>query len=313
MRPSPRLKRTERETFARSKSMLDLTNNVESKIHIGTCAWSHEEWRGPFYPPHLPHNKWLEHYSARFRAVEVDSTFYHTPSASTVEHWLERTPEDFIFTCKMPREITHDLKLRNFTQPLDHFLRGIEPLRPKLGCIVVQLPPYFHPAQDSASLRTFVRALPADFHFAIEFRQHEWNVPRTMHLLQENGVSWVWSDVTSVAEQNSGAFEFLPLTTGFIYVRLLGDPATKYGPDGSRLHRNDRKLWSRAGSLENWALKIRRHLGEVDGAFVFVGNHFEGFSPETCARMGELLGCPVAEDTPGELALAGRQRQLDLL
>jgi uncharacterized protein YecE (DUF72 family) len=96
-------------------------------------------------------------------------------------------------------------------------------------------------------------------------------------------------------------------------VRLLGDPATKYGPDGSRLHRNDRKLWSRAGSLENWALKIRRHLGEVDGAFVFVGNHFEGFSPETCARMGELLGCPVAEDTPGELALAGRQRQLDLL
>jgi uncharacterized protein YecE (DUF72 family) len=293
--------------------MLDSSQNVESKLHIGTCAWSCEDWKGGFYPRQLAHNKWLQHYAARLHAVEVDSTFYHTPSPATVEHWLEATPDDFLFTCRLPREITHDLKLRDFGQPLGHFLDGIEPLRPKLGCVLVQLPPWFQPHSDEAALRAFVRALPADFRFAIEFRHHEWNVPRVKHLLEEHSVCWVWSDVSPVAEQQRAAFEYLPLTAGFIYVRLLGDPATKYASDGTRLNRYDRPAWSRAASLENWAVKIRRHLGEVGAAFVFAGNHFEGFAPQTCENIAALLDVRLPGGVELETAVASRTRQLDLL
>jgi uncharacterized protein YecE (DUF72 family) len=290
-----------------------LSYSVESKIHIGTCAWSCEDWRGPFYPHQLPHNKWLGHYSSRLPAVEIDSTFYHTPSVATVEHWLEATPDDFLFTCKLPREITHDLKLRDFGYPLDHFLNGIEPLRPKLGCILVQLPPYFQPGHDEAALRAFVRALPSDYRFAVEFRHHTWHVPRVKHLLEEHSVCWVWSDATPVEGQERAAFEYLPLTTDFIYVRLLGDLATKYAPDGTRLHRYERAAWSRAASMENWALKISRHIEEVGAAFVFAGNHFEGFAPESCLRIASLLDCPLPDDNSESPAAANRVRQLDLL
>jgi uncharacterized protein YecE (DUF72 family) len=291
-----------------------LNRCVEPKLHAGTCAWSCEEWRGPFYPPHLAHNRWLSFYSRHLPAVEVDSTFYHTPSPATVEHWLEGTPDDFVFTCKVPREITHDMKLRDFAQPMAHFLAALEPLRPKLGCILVQLPPYFQPARDEAALRAFVRGLPEGFRFAFEFRHPAWHVPRVVRLLQDHGICWAWTDLTSVEDQERGALEFLPLTAGFVYVRLLGDPSTQYAPDGTRIHRYDRMLWPRTVSLENWSLKIRRHLPDLAAAYVFAGNHFEGFAPETAVRITALFGHVPHRDTGEEPpAESHRLLQPDLL
>ena len=78
----------------------------QHKIRIGACAWSFDDWRGAFYPPQLPHSRWLEFYARHFSAVEVDSTFYHTPGAHAVAHWLDQTPDAFCFVCKAPREVT---------------------------------------------------------------------------------------------------------------------------------------------------------------------------------------------------------------
>ncbi|HEX8897428.1 MAG TPA: DUF72 domain-containing protein, partial [Chthoniobacterales bacterium] len=63
--------------------------SAQQKIRLGTCAWSFEEWRGNFYPADLPPARWLEFYARYFPAVEIDSTFYHTPTEATIRRWVE--------------------------------------------------------------------------------------------------------------------------------------------------------------------------------------------------------------------------------
>ncbi len=263
------------------------------KIKIGTCAWSFDDWRGVFYPEHLAPTARLAFYARHFGAVEVDSTFYAAPAPRVALHWYEITPPDFTFTCKLPREITHERRLRDCADLLDAFVRSLEPLGEKLACVLVQLPPSFRPRQDEQALRAFVRGLPARVRFAIEFRHHEWHLPRVLRLLEEHRVGWVWTDVTPLDHQAEGAFEFLPQTTGFIYLRLLGDLEKKYAGDGRTLHTYRELQWPRDASLENWATRLRQRLADSSPLLVAVNNHFEGFAPQTAHRLAALLDLPV--------------------
>ena len=285
-------------------------------VRLGTCAWSFDDWRGAFYPEGLASNQRLAFYARHFRAVEIDSTFYAAPSVQTARHWHESTPDDFLFTCKVPREITHVRKLRGSTELLASFLAGIAPLEPKLGCVLIQLPPWFNVRQDERALREFIGALPRGVRFAVEFRDPGWHLPRIAHLLEEHHVCWVWNDVTSLERQDEGAFGFFPQTSDFLYVRLIGDLATKGRRDGGRVFRYRRLLWPRESSLESWALKVRQQLGGVRQAFIGVNNHFEGFAPATCQRIGEWLDLPVRlpsrDETHPAPAAGGRQLELQL-
>ncbi len=137
---------------------------------------------------------------------------------------------------------------------------------------------------------SFSRGLPRDFRFAIEFRHAGWHRPQFIHLLEKNHICWAWADTTPLNERNLAPFEFLPLTTDFLYLRLLGDYATKYDVDGEHVHRYEKLLWKREAAIESWSLKIERHLSEVRNVWAFVSNHFEGFAPETCQRLARRLG-----------------------
>ena len=281
-----------------------------AKIKIGTCAWSFDDWRGVFYPEHLPAGGWLAFYAQQFPAVEVDSTFYHAPEPHVSEHWREVTPEDFIFSPKLPRDLTHERKLRDCAGPLAEFLAGLEPLRAKLGCVLVQLPPYFTPRHDEHALRDFVRHLPRDVRFAIEFRDPAWHLPRVTHLLAEQGVCWAWTDTTDRDHADEGAFEFFPRTADFIYVRLLGDLETKYHADGGPVFHYRKRRWPREASLESWAEKIRATLPEVAHAFVQVSNHFEGCAPDSARRIAEKLGVPLPPPQTETAARSDPQMEL---
>ncbi len=266
---------------------------TQQKIKIGTCAWSYDDWRAAFYPPHLPQNQWLEFYARHFSAVEVDSTFYHAPGAKAVAHWIAQTPEHFHFSCKMPREITHELRLRDCEEQLRAFLENLEPLRSKLGCILIQLPPNFRPKENEKALKQFFTMLPSDFRFAVEFRHDDWHLPRIVHSLEDHGICWAWTDTSNLREQNRGPFEPLPQTANFLYVRLLGDLATKYNSERKKIHRYRSLQWPRDSSLESWAIKIQKHVAEAGHVFLNCSNHFEGFAPLTCQRIGHLLGIPI--------------------
>ena len=185
-------------------------------------------------------------------------------------------------------------RLRDCGPELTDFLRALEPLAPKLQVILIQLPPSFAPKEGPAVLRNFLEQLPSDFRFAIEFRHPGWHRPHVMRLLEKHRVCWVWADTSPLNERNLAPFEFLPLTTDFLYLRLLGDAPTKYDGDGRRVHRYGKLLWKREAALESWALRIERHLDEMRSVWAFVNNHYEGFAPETCQRLAQRLGfdCP---------------------
>lgn len=286
--------------------------NQQQKIRIGACAWTFEDWKGAFYPEDLPQSRWLEHYARFFPAVEVDTTFYAAPAEETLLRWMEMTPASFRFSCKLPREITHQCKLRDCSKELTAFLHAIEPLASKLHVILVQLPPSFTPRDGKTALRSFLKQLPRDYRFAIEFRNPGWHRPNIIRLLESFRVCWVWADTSPLNERNLAPFEFLPLTTDFMYLRLLGDYATKYDAEGQQMHRYAKLQWKREAALESWALKLERHLSEVRSAWIFVGNHFEGFAPETAQRVAQRLGFEFALPSEDEKQAASERGQLDL-
>lgn len=285
--------------------------NDQKKIRLGACAWSFDEWRGTFYPSELPASRWLEFYSHYFPAVEVDSTFYSAPAEQTVVRWVESTPANFRFACKLPRAITHACGLRDCSSELTAFLKAIEPLAPKLQVILIQLPPSFAPKGGKEALRSFLEQLPRDFRFAIEFRHAGWHRPEIIRLVEKHRVCWVWADTSPLNERNLAPFEFLPRTTDFLYLRLLGDYVTKYDDGGQPAHRYGKLLWKREAALDSWALRMQRHLDEVRNVWTFANNHFEGFAPESCQRLSERLGFDLPLPAPHEIASAD-PGQLDL-
>ena len=187
-----------------------------------------------------------------FPTVEVDSTFHATPPEDSVRRWAEATPAGFRFTCKLPRQITHICRLRDCAAELNSFLRAIEPLGPKLQVILVQLPPSLTPNDGKQALRKFLVQLPRDFRFAIEFRHAGWHRPQFIHLLEKHRICWVWADTTPLNERNLAPFEFLPCTADFVYLRLLGDYATKY-----------RRRWWPRPSLRKITLETRGSIGKL--------------------------------------------------
>ncbi len=283
----------------------------QQKIRIGSCAWSFDEWNGPLYPPGLPSNRWLEFYARHFPAVEIDSTFYSAPAEATARRWVEMTPANFRFTCKLPRELTHDRRLHDCRPELLAFLHALEPLAAKLQVVLIQLPPSYRAKEERTAFRNFIAQLPGDFRFAVEFRDSSWHQPNIIRLLEKHRVCWVWSDTTPLNERNLAPFEFQPLTTDFLYLRLLGHTVTKYDADGKRIHRYDKLLWKREAALDSWALRIQRHLDEIRSVWTFVNNHYEGFAPATCQRLAERLGFGLSLPSP-ETEPPNERGQLDL-
>jgi uncharacterized protein YecE (DUF72 family) len=285
----------------------------QQKIRIGSCAWTFDDWHGVFYPHDLPESRWLQFYADYFPTVEVDSTFHAIPAENSVRRWAEATPASFRFTCKLPRQITHICRLRDCGTELNSFLRAIEPLGQKLQVILVQLPPSFTPTDGKQALRKFLTQLPRDFRFAVEFRHAGWHRPQFIRLLEKYRICWVWADTTPLNERNLAPFEFLPCTTDFLYLRLLGDYTTKYDLDGGHVHRYEKLLWKREAALESWSLKIHRHLPDVRSVWAFAGNHFEGFAPETCQRLAQRLGFDLALPSQSQQAFSPDTRsQLNL-
>ena len=142
-------------------------------ILIGTQGWNYAAWVGPFYPPGTRASEFLPTYTRAFRVVEVDSTFYAIPDARAVRAWAERTPPDFTFALKMPKEVTHERRLRNADDVVREFLDLARELGPKLGPILLQMGPDFAP-EELPAVEEFVTSLPRDLRFALELRQSRW-------------------------------------------------------------------------------------------------------------------------------------------
>jgi uncharacterized protein YecE (DUF72 family) len=95
-------------------------------ILLGTSAFTANGWEGSFYPLGMQSRDFLSYYATQFATVEVDSTFYGCPSARTVNNWAARTPEDFIFSVKVPQVITHEKALVDCDSEFEEFVKTMD-------------------------------------------------------------------------------------------------------------------------------------------------------------------------------------------
>jgi uncharacterized protein YecE (DUF72 family) len=181
-------------------------------LYAGTSGFAYPSWKPDFYPPKLPAKDFLKHYATRLNAVEINYTFRQLPKGSTLENWIQATPEGFSFACKAHQRITHILRLRE-SEFIEVFFKAIDPLRAtrRLGPVLFQLPPNLK--ADLPALTAFVEKLPQDIRCAFEFRNASWLVDEVYRLLEKHGVGLCLAE--------SEKFEVPEVVTaGFVYVRL---------------------------------------------------------------------------------------------
>jgi uncharacterized protein YecE (DUF72 family) len=159
---------------------------------IGTSGYNYPEWRGSFYPEKFSTAKMLAYYAERFNTVEVNYTFYRIPTPALLEGWAKGTPEDFTFTLKAPRRITHDSKLQRCEELTQVFCKTATTLGAKLGVLLFQLPPTFK--RDDAVLGQFVDLLPEGTRAAFEFRHASWHDEAVFAILRRRNLALCIAD-----------------------------------------------------------------------------------------------------------------------
>src|SRR5260370_26653156 len=125
------------------------------RLFVGVSGFSYASWKGTFYPKDLKSEDFLSFYAGKLNSVEINSSFYAPPSAAMLKSWTGRTGEDFRFSIKSPRLITHTLKLgKGASQAADRLSMTLDLLGGKLRPVLFQLPPFFR--QDLKSLESFL-------------------------------------------------------------------------------------------------------------------------------------------------------------
>ena len=191
------------------------------QVHVGLSGYSYKPWQGEgrFYPAELKQKEFLKFYSGRYDTVEMDGTWYRMPSEEAVQAWLEGSPEDFSFSFKAHRTITHVRRLKPEVQEsLEFMLKRLSPILKagKMSALLVQLPPNLK--RDDERLAAFfenamkaVDGLPV--RYAIEFRHESWNAPEVETILREHSVAWVAAETDETPAQKRD-------TADFVYARL---------------------------------------------------------------------------------------------
>ena len=140
---------------------------MAGRIRIGISGWRYAPWRKVFYPENLTQARELHFASRVLPSIEINGSFYGLQRHTSYARWYEDTPEDFVFSIKAHRYITHILKLRDVEKSIANFLAsGLFHLKEKLGPILWQFPPSFR--FDSELFESFLKLLPHDTQSALE-------------------------------------------------------------------------------------------------------------------------------------------------
>jgi uncharacterized protein YecE (DUF72 family) len=143
------------------------------KWTIGCCGYHYPDWKRMFYPEEIPQQNWFEYYCSHFNTIELNMTYYKFPRLETLTRWKERSPEEFSFTLKAPRHITHSRKFKDARNLLSLFNdMAKEGLGEKLGCLLFQFPSDFE--YDAERLSRLTEMLDASIRNVVEFRHVSW-------------------------------------------------------------------------------------------------------------------------------------------
>ncbi|MFQ5705109.1 MAG: DUF72 domain-containing protein [Gemmatimonadales bacterium] len=248
-------------------------------VLLGCQGWEYSGWIGSFYPSETSPADMLREYGARLRTVELPDTIVGIPPEPTVESWRDSVPDGFIFSLKVPQQVTHETRLDMSHPLLGKFVDRVSLLGDKLGPLLLQLPPGFRRTAESESvLGSFVRDLPQGFRWAVEFRSAEWLTRDVQTLLAERGISLVLADARWVRRSVMLDLASCP-TADFAYVRWGGSaPARAVAPSQGMCR-----------LLSTWNVAVGRLLGAVETVFGYFGNNFGGDGPSRVQAFKALI------------------------
>lgn len=206
-----------------------------------------------------------------------------------VKNWYKRSTQNFRFTAKFPKIITHDKRLKDADNELEQFFEAMRPLADKTLALLIQLPPSLHIFEGLERLRDLVRRLDTRFRYAVEVRHSSWFQDLAYNFFVNNDICLVWSQL---AELQTPPI----VTTDFLYLRFIGDRSIQE-KDFGRIQ-IDRVL-----QMQKWADNIKDIQDyRIKLAIVAANNHYAGFGPGTASVFRNMLGLPEAkwEDTGKE-------------
>ena len=269
------------------KASRDGTSPEEARAVVGMSGWTYAPWRGEFYPKGLRQADELAYASSKVTSIELNGSFYSLQKPTSWQKWRDETPDDFVFSVKGPRFITHIKRLDEVDEPLANFFAsGILAMGAKLGPVLWQLPPSLD--FDPEIVEKFLAQLPhttteavalakkrgermsgkeyletdaeRPLRHAVEPRSHTFDDPEFATLLEKHGVATVLGD-------SAGRWPKLDwVTADFAYARLHGDKelyASGYDDAG----------------LDTWEEWTRDHLDHERDAYVYFDNDMKVRAP----------------------------------
>jgi uncharacterized protein YecE (DUF72 family) len=256
---------------------------MSMQIFIGTQGWNYNDWitkigdETVFFPHGTRTAEMLEFYSKIYDTIEVDSTFYAIPASSAIDNWYKKTPKSFIFSLKLPQEISHVLSFGEESFPLlEMFCDRVKNLREKLGIILIQTPPSFEASKENAkNLRLFLSKLPRQIRFSIEFRNRDWLVDWTFQELRKHNVSLCLVEGSWIPRQ---LFFDAPETADFACIRFMGE---------RDLESFDKVVRPQDTNLQLWKEKLETlQAKQIYAAF---SNFYEGLATESVNKFKRLF------------------------
>ncbi|CAM3361246.1 DUF72 domain-containing protein [Empedobacter falsenii] len=240
------------------KETIDLLNKIDKtddfEVYVGCAKWNKQDLKN-FYPPKTKDE--LTYYSTQFNSIELNATYYRSPTKEVVETWTNKTPNDFKFFPKIPQSISHYGRLQNVTDKLNQYLDAVALFEEKLGMIFLQMHENFAP-KDFDKLQNFIENFPKGYPLAVELRHEEWfsneeNFNRLVTLLEEHNISNIIVDTAGRRDM-----VHMRLTSSEAFVRFVG---ANIPSDYERLDEwiETIKLWKAEG-LEKLYFFIHQNL-----------------------------------------------------
>ncbi|MFI0369669.1 DUF72 domain-containing protein [Actinomadura sp. 1N219] len=233
-------------------------------MRIGTSGWQYADWRDVLYPPGLPQKRWLQEYARTFTTVENNNAFYRLPTRTTFEQWHDATPPGFVMAVKASRYLTHMKRLNDPAEPVTRLMNAAAGLGPKLGPVLLQLPPTLR--ADPDLLDACLRRFPENVRVAVEPRHPSWWTDDTRTVLHHHRAALCWAD--RLGRPTTPLWR----TADWLYLRLHEGPA---------------QPWPRYDetTLRTWA----RELAPADDAYVYFNNDPGGAAVHDALRLTDLL------------------------
>lgn len=256
-------------------------------IYVGTCGYAYKDWLGPFYPGTTRQGEMLPFYANCFRAVEIDASYYGVPAPATIARMNANTPPEFRFCFKAPQTVTHppDITVKRVHDDAAAFVESVVPIveAGKFGTALIQFPNSFKPTESGeAYLRRVVEAL-RPLRLVAEFRNREWQAPRTHEMLCELDVGWCNVDMPSYETLMTAGSD---VTAAVGYVRFHGRNAAQWWT-GDNTTRYDYDY--KPEELVPWTDRIAEIGERVEATYAFFNNHARGNAARNAEMFIDLL------------------------